>query len=247
MAGYVYCFTNPLMINLCKCGGTKNQPEIRCNQLFTTALPVPCNVEFYIKVKDWRKAEKEIHNKIKEIGIKRFENREWFYCQPKDIKNIYDNYHDKTELTNSTIIHSENSTITNKYDNIIINKKYKDSINYYCNYCDYMTNDSGNFSHHKISKKHLAQINQLKITEYDKIIQENSELKQKLADKKKEMEQKLLEKLEEINKILKKQADITNNTQNNTQNNNFNISALNYVNQNFTDTLPLENIAPIIR
>jgi hypothetical protein len=107
---------------------------------------------------------------------------------------------------------------------------------YYCNYCDYTTNDSGNFSHHKASKKHLAQINQLKITEYDKIIQENSELKQKLAEK--ELE---------LNKILIKQhADITNNTQNNTQNNNFNISALNYVNQHFKDAPVLEKITDFV-
>ncbi len=155
MAGYIYCFTNPLMINLCKCGGTENLPEIRCKQLFTTALPVPCTVEFYIKVKDWRKAEKEIHNKIKEIGIKRFENREWFNCQPKDIKNIYDNYYDKIDITDSTIKYSENSTISNKYENIIINKKYKDGNNYNCEKCNYTTVKKYDFQRHLDTKKHI--------------------------------------------------------------------------------------------
>ena len=33
---------------------------------------------------------------------------------------------------------------------------------YICNYCDYSTNDKGNYSHHKKSKKHLSNImNQL--------------------------------------------------------------------------------------
>ena len=63
---------------------------------------------------------------------------------------------------------------------------------YICNYCDYSTNDKGNYSHHKKSKKHLSKLDQIKIQEYETVKKENDELKQKLADK--EIQQKLLEK-----------------------------------------------------
>ncbi len=104
-----------------------------------------------------------------------------------------------------------------------------------CNSCNYQTDERTAFYHHNKSKKHELCTKKIDISEYDKLVQENTELKQKLAN------------LDEINKILLKQhSDITNNTQNNTQNNNFNISALNYVNQHFKDTPPLEKITNFV-
>ncbi len=118
---------------------------------------------------------------------------------------------------------------------------------YYCNLCDYTTDDRGNYSHHKKSKKHLNSINKIDITQYEIIKKENIELKQKLAEKDKEMQQKLLEKenekLEEINRILKEQSG---KTINNTQNNTINIGSINYVNENFKDAPPLEKITDFV-
>ncbi len=116
---------------------------------------------------------------------------------------------------------------------------------YICNYCDYSTNDKGNYSHHKKSKKHLSKLDQIKIQDYETVKKENDELKQKLADK--EIQQKLLEKenekLEEINRILKEQSA---KTVNNTQNNTINIGSINYVNENFKDAPPLEKITDFV-
>jgi hypothetical protein len=72
---YVYCIENERLINICKCGGTANTPYFRCKQLSNSSLPVKCNVAYFIKVTNWRKAEKFVHNKIIEMGIKRFERR----------------------------------------------------------------------------------------------------------------------------------------------------------------------------
>ncbi len=116
---------------------------------------------------------------------------------------------------------------------------------YICEYCNYSTNDKGNFSHHKKSKKHLSKLDQIKIKDYDTIIKENQELKQKLQER--ELQQKLLEKenekLEEVNKILKEQSS---KTINNTQNNTINIGSINYVNEHFKDAPPLEKITDFV-
>lgn len=58
----------------------------------------------------------------------------------------------------------------------IVNKEKK----YYCELCNYETYDSGNYGHHKKSKKHIAIINESKIKEYDTIKKERDELKTKL-------------------------------------------------------------------
>ena len=116
---------------------------------------------------------------------------------------------------------------------------------YYCESCDYKSDDKGNFSHHNKSKKHLSKLDQIKIQEFEKLKKENNELKQKLSDN--QVQQKLLkkenEKLEEVNKILKEQ---TNNTQNNILNNTINIGSINYVNEHFKDAPPLEKITNFI-
>ncbi len=163
MEGYVYCFTNKSMPGLCKCGGTERNPEIRCKELFTTSLPTPCDVEFYIKVNDWRKAEKEIHQKIIEKGIKRFDRREWFNCKPEDIKNIYNNYYDKISIINkkNTFNNTTNNIINKNVTNNIVNnitktvKITKYNMRYYCEKCNYKTLNKTEFSRHKLTSKHI--------------------------------------------------------------------------------------------
>jgi hypothetical protein len=87
---YVYCIKNEAMPNICKCGGTAKTPEKRCKQISNTSLPLECQIAYYIEVINWKKAEKFIHNKIVESGIKRYKSREWFDCKPEFIKNIFD-------------------------------------------------------------------------------------------------------------------------------------------------------------
>lgn len=44
--------------NLSKCGGTKRDPYIKCKELFNMSLPTECEVEYFIKVSDWKKIVK---------------------------------------------------------------------------------------------------------------------------------------------------------------------------------------------
>lgn len=122
MEGYVYCFTNPSMPNLNKCGGTKRDPQTRCKELFNTSLPVECRVEYYIKVNNWRESEKEIHDKIIELGFKRFKGREWFECSPNDIKLIFDNYPKKKQIINSTNINNNMQNSDYKIKSLLVEK-----------------------------------------------------------------------------------------------------------------------------
>ena len=225
MEGYVYCFTNPSMPNLCKCGGTKRDPLVRCKELFTTSLPVECKVEYSLKVNDWKEAEKIIHNQIIKNGFNRCKGREWFKCNPDDIKFIFDNYErgeyvkenikdiiDDVKIDNSIdkkIVVNKNITVNNIK---IINNKY------YCKACEYETNTRFNMSHHKKTKKHIQNIEELKKEEErdkemnlekDKQIET---LKQKLIEsetKNKQFESFIQEikKLKIINTILEKENE----------------------------------------
>lgn len=87
---YVYCITNPLIPNVSKCGGTRRYPTNRCKELSNTSLPLDCNLEYFIKVNNWKNAEKYIHNKLIEEGFKKYDRREWFECNPDQIKYIFD-------------------------------------------------------------------------------------------------------------------------------------------------------------
>ena len=162
---YVYCIENERLINICKCGGTANTPYFRCNQLSNSSLPVKCNVAYFIKVTNWRKAEKFVHNKIIEMGIKRFDRREWFNCKPYDIKSIFDEcekiYGFNNDKKKDNIIISNNDK---KEDNIIINNNNNNKDNliisneektYFCNLCNYTATSTSGFSHHKKTQKHL--------------------------------------------------------------------------------------------
>ncbi len=260
MEGYVYCFTNKSMPGLCKCGGTKREPEIRCKELFTTSLPTPCDIEFYIKVNDWRKAEREIHQRIIEKGIKRFDKRELFHCNPNEIKNIYDKFPGKIKIINNTIINN-NVTIINKIykNNLYIKMKYNcekciysttkkydyerhlnsqkhaknNSKIYSCNNCDKEYNvRQSYYAHIKVCKKNKEDDNDLKI----QLILAQKDLEMhKLKIKCEEEKNKLLQDiLINSNKTTDKALKITSKT----------ISALKYANENFKDApalLPLEN------
>ena len=115
---------------------------------------------------------------------------------------------------------------------------------YICEFCKYTTNDSGNYSKHKQTKKHIEKELLNKSVE-----KENEVLKQQIKEMefqykhKLELLEKENEKLEEVNKILKEQSA---KTINNTQNNTINIGSINYVNEHFKDAPPLERITDFI-
>jgi hypothetical protein len=145
-------------------------PEKRCKEISNTSLPLKCQIAYYIKVINWKKAEKFIHDKIVEKGIKRYKNREWFESKPDFIKSIFeeckplygfvgDNIvenivdNDKKD-TKSDKINTDNKTEkkdikSNKIQTNNDNNKAEKIKIYNCLECNYTTEDSGNFAHHK--------------------------------------------------------------------------------------------------
>ena len=189
---YVYCIKNEAMPNICKCGGTAKSPEKRCKQISNTSLPLECQIAYYIEVTNWKKAEKFIHNKIVELGIKRYKSREWFDCKPEFIKNIFDECKKLYGFVKTYVV--EDNKVENVQDktiNIKNNISNKDIVEkYYCKECDYTIYERTAFYHHKKSKQHKTCISKIDINEYNKIKKENEELKIKVN----QMEKQLLEK-----------------------------------------------------
>ena len=60
--GWVYVCRNPSMPNVTKIGHTKNKPEIRMKQLYTTGVPVPFELVGCVRVKDPKRLEEHIHD-----------------------------------------------------------------------------------------------------------------------------------------------------------------------------------------
>ena len=172
---YVYCLKNDEMSHICKCGGTADSPYNRCDQVSNTSLPVKCEVAYFIEVSDWKKAEKFVHDKLNDLGIKRFQGREWFKCKPGDIKHVFD---ECKKLYGIVLKDDDNDGTVVKDDKVNNNVKSK---SYYCKICDYTTTDSGNYYHHKKSKKHELYSKKIDINEYNKIKKENEELKKELT------------------------------------------------------------------
>ena len=82
---------------------------------------------------------------------------------------------------------------------------------YTCIPCDYKTNERTAFYHHNKSKRHELCLKKIDITEYQKVIKENEELKQKIIETEKkliekETEKKLIEK-ETEKKLLEKENE----------------------------------------
>ncbi len=142
---YVYCITNPMIPNICKCGGTKRIPTDRCRELSNTSLPVNCKLEYFIEVSNWKESEKYIHDKLVENGFKRYDKREWFECKPDEIKFIFDkckNFSNELKLIKTT---SELSK----------DRKPIKKMEYKCKECNYTTKIKRDFEKHKLTNKHI--------------------------------------------------------------------------------------------
>ncbi len=205
---YIYCLKNEEMPNICKCGGTAKSPYNRCDEISNTSLPVKCEVAYFIEVINWKKAEKYVHKKIIDFGIKRFQGKEWFKCKPEIIKHIFDdckkiygfNYENikiESQYIKVNDGNLDNKVINNKEEYKIydINKKVK---KYYCYYCDYSTNDSGNFSKHKKTESHIINFKKNNVIEKEK---ENQSLINKIKNLELEHKHEIKIKDMEINNL----------------------------------------------
>lgn len=77
--GYVYLISNPeSMPGLIKIGFTKNKPEERLSQLFSTGVPTPFTLEHVYKIRATSPAafEKSVHSELNQFRV--HPNREFF-------------------------------------------------------------------------------------------------------------------------------------------------------------------------
>jgi hypothetical protein len=184
MAEYVYCIINKAMQGKCKCGGTSRTPDDRCRELFNTSLPLKCTVEYSIKVNNYKEAEKYIHDKIISAGFIRYDGREWFECNPNDIKYIYDEYSELYPYDKNYKKPNGQTIIKNikNIKNITINNMYA------CPICNYETTARTALYNHNKSDKHLINVKN------EALNKENEKLK--LKDKEIEELKKEIKKLE---------------------------------------------------
>ena len=88
--GWIYCLSNKAYPELLKVGQTKNFPNVRAEQLFSTGVPYPFKIEFAKKVNNYEKREKIIHSILEKYAKRVNPKREFFEATVKDIKPIFD-------------------------------------------------------------------------------------------------------------------------------------------------------------
>lgn len=89
MIGYIYIFSNKAIPNLYKIGCTSRSPYERANELYTTGVPHPFTVEYYIKVDNYDISEKNIHKILSNYR----ESKEWFNCDLATCISVIKKYH----------------------------------------------------------------------------------------------------------------------------------------------------------
>ena len=94
--GYVYVLTNPSMPGLLKIGRTSNEPEQRLDELNTTGVPTPFDLEIALEVHDCLQAEKLVHDAL--THYRPSKSREFFRISLPDAGAVIFNV-----LQNSTI------------------------------------------------------------------------------------------------------------------------------------------------
>jgi hypothetical protein len=87
-AGYVYILTNESLGSLVKIGFTKNPPEQRASELYTTGVPTPYRVWSYDFVESANKVEEEVHVRLFKNRSNR--DREFFCISPHEAKKVVD-------------------------------------------------------------------------------------------------------------------------------------------------------------
>lgn len=84
---YVYVMSNPSYTeDMLKIGWTREHPNIRANDLYTTGIPTPFIVVFVIITTEGSKVEKIIHNHIKKYRVN--SKREFFKISKEELTKI---------------------------------------------------------------------------------------------------------------------------------------------------------------
>lgn len=180
--GYVYCASNEFMPELSKIGSTERNALTRIDELWKhTGCPTPFTLHYFIKVKNPRKYEIIIHNKLNEFRVNA--SREFFKIKPElaleyfNIDNLIENEDDKQDFAENYLIiydgdkaddevnemdinTNTNNKIKNKYS-IDNDKNYKYQNK--CDICNKTFEFKSLFLRHKTKKLGCKQ----KIIDYD--------------------------------------------------------------------------------
>jgi len=140
--GYIYCVSTPANNDRCKVGETLRGIEDRLKGLNTTSVSENFKLDYYIVVDAEKryKIESAIHNDIITEGYSRFSGKEFFKCQPNDIKHIFKNYGDIY-----TTINEHKNFELNENINILLSKSYK---KYKCEKCNKEFNRKSGYDSH---------------------------------------------------------------------------------------------------
>jgi len=114
--GYIYILTNPSMPWIIKIGITKKLKK-RLKALDTTVVPTPFTLYYAIKIEDYERREKLIHQGYDRDRIR--PNREFFTLEPENavamLKALWGE-EVSTDLTNITIDHDGREISTDVYE-----------------------------------------------------------------------------------------------------------------------------------
>lgn len=150
--GYIYCVSTPANNDRCKVGETLKGIEHRLKGLNTTSVSENFKLDYYIIVDPKKRfnIETSIHNDIINAGYTRFTGKEFFKCNPSDIKHIFEKY-------------GNIYTTINEHKNIEVfddikepNNKIKNKKCYKCNIC------KKEFFIKRLYNNHLNRINPCK-------------------------------------------------------------------------------------
>lgn len=118
--GYIYCVSTPANNDRCKVGETLRGIVHRLKGLNTTGVSENFKLDYYIVVDPKKRfnIETSIHNDIINDGYTRFPGKEFFKCNPTDIKHIFEKYGKIYYKINEHIIIENNQEKTNINENI---------------------------------------------------------------------------------------------------------------------------------
>jgi len=151
--GYIYCVSTPANNDRCKVGETLKGIEDRLRGLNTTSVSENFKLDYYIIVNPKKRfnIEKSIHNDIINAGYSRFTGKEFFKCNPNDIKHIFEKYGNiYTSINEHKNVEdlNENKKIDESNENIITLSNIRQ-----CDKCKKIFNKKSSYDCH-ISRKH---------------------------------------------------------------------------------------------
>lgn len=131
MKGWVYVISNPSMPGIVKIGYSSKDPKLRAEELYTTGVPRPFEVNYSLLVDDPYDLEQRIHKSLKHIN----DGKEWFKCSVEEaiatIRYIYNGniYHEEyknADKENAAHVIAKINADKEKVEHVIAKKKQEE-------------------------------------------------------------------------------------------------------------------------